>query len=117
MATTKQPNTTAHGSNETCPHCHCDPASANLGQQLMHHITQLTPTERTQMLALSDRILAESNQQGQPKTTSQTKRSRKRQSRHPQPQPPSVFGACGWRGFYPLVLKSHISSFLGRWNS
>ena len=78
MATTTPPNTPAHGSNETCPHCHCDPASANLGQQLMAHITQLTPTERTQMLALIDRILAESIQQSQPKPTGQTKRSKKR---------------------------------------
>ena len=78
MATTTPPNTTAHGSNETCPHCHCDPASANLGQQLMHHITQLTPTERTQMLALIDRILAESNQQGQQKTTDKAERRSKR---------------------------------------
>jgi hypothetical protein len=43
----------------------------------MAHITQLTPAERTQMLALIDRILAESNQQSAPKTTSQTKRSKK----------------------------------------
>jgi hypothetical protein len=44
----------------------------------MAHITQLTPAERTQMLGLIDRILAESNQKSQPKTTGQTKHSKKR---------------------------------------
>jgi Spy/CpxP family protein refolding chaperone len=77
MATTTPPNAPAPGSNNTCPHCHCDPASANLGQQLMQHITQLTPTERTQMLALIDRILSESNQQSQSKTTNKAKRNKK----------------------------------------
>jgi Spy/CpxP family protein refolding chaperone len=77
MATTTPPNTAAPGSNDTCPHCHCDPVSANLGQQLMAHITQLTPAERTQMLALIDRILSESNQQNPPKTTNKTKRNKK----------------------------------------
>jgi hypothetical protein len=77
MATSTPPNTPAPVSDDTCPHCHCNTASANLGHQLMAHITQLSPTERTQMLALIDRILAESNQQSQPKTTSQTKRNKK----------------------------------------
>jgi hypothetical protein len=77
MATTTPPNTAAPGSNDTCPHCHCNTASANLGQQLMQHITQLTATERTQMLALIDRILAESQQQSQPKTINKTKRNKK----------------------------------------
>jgi hypothetical protein len=78
MATSTPPNTLASGSNETCPHCHCNTASANLGQQLMQHITQLTATERTQMLALIDRILAESQQKSHPKTTGTTKRPKKR---------------------------------------
>lgn len=77
MATSTPPKTPAHGSNDTCPHCHCNPVSANLGQQLMHHITQLTPAERTQMLALINRILAESQQQNQPKTINKPNRNKK----------------------------------------
>jgi hypothetical protein len=56
---------------------HCNTASANLGQQLMAHITQLTPAERTQMLALIDRILSEGQNQGQLKITNRAKRKRK----------------------------------------
>ena len=78
MATTTPPNAPAPGSNDTCPHCHCNTASANLGHQLMAHITQLTPAERTEMLALIDRILSEGQQQMQSKTINKTKRSKNR---------------------------------------
>ena len=81
MAQSTRPN--AHGipvpvNNEPCPHCHCPPASAMLGQQLMQHIEQLTEAERGQMLVLIDRILAGSQQQRQAKTTGTAKRQKKR---------------------------------------
>jgi hypothetical protein len=77
MATFTPPNTPALGSNDICPHCHCNAVSANLGHQLMAHITKLTLAEHTQMLALIARILAESQQQSQPKTINKTKRNKK----------------------------------------
>ncbi len=48
---------------QPCDRCPHNPANANLGQQIMQHISQLNPAERGQMLALIDQILTASHQQ------------------------------------------------------
>ena len=48
---------------QPCDRCPHNAANANLGQQIMQHISQLTPAERGQMLALIDQILTASHQQ------------------------------------------------------
>jgi hypothetical protein len=81
MAQTTPPNAPGipvPSTEQPCPHCHCHPASAKFGQQLMQHIEQLTQAERSQMLALIDRILASSQRQRQAKTTATAKRRKKR---------------------------------------
>ncbi len=45
-----------------CPHKATTPANSDLGQQMMQIINDMTPTERQQMVALIDDILAASRQ-------------------------------------------------------
>ena len=53
------PSTTTQTSCERCPHYG---ANANLGQQIMQQISQLTPDERGQMVDLIEQIIAASHQ-------------------------------------------------------
>jgi hypothetical protein len=63
----------------------------------MAQITQLPPAERSQLLALIDRVLAESQQQSHPKTTNKAKHNKK-QSPH-SPATTTVCFRCLWLFF------------------